>query len=672
MSKFNFSIRQRLAMAVSVFLIPLGVFGYLFLYQVSKDIEFARKETQGLDYQRKTWALFLGVSQASVDIKPVYGLSAVVDDMARLGSSYDDAMSSAKLGKDAIASAKVLKLDDPLKSSEDALINAGKAAIALHSQIGDGSNLILDPDLDSYYLTDIVIQRAPDMVVALRELVSVSSSTLELPGTVAADRVRLIVALQRLRSSIDQWETSFTKSVLGNPDKSLEPVFSPLLKQYQGYTSKLLAAADKIETDTAFNSDIRPELRSLLKLAREMLTGFDQYWRVPAKELDRLLSVRMIQLRAKSIMAMGLALVTAALAFMLAVFFSWRITKSLHALRQSIHQAADGKHDQETPFVNIRTEIGSIARAVDRLKASTVSRVNDVNMIERESALQEKHHQTMRLAAEEIRTAVSGLIADLRMASSEMAATTAIVYEASTDTQIQMGGTAATLQETADNVNAVASSSEEFARSISEITDQTNISSRIADEVKLGGGMVQECVTKLHESAARIGDIVSTISKISSQTNLLALNATIEAARAGEAGRGFSIVAAEVKQLASQTEAATQDVGTQVKCIRDAIAEVAATVKTINGVVERNNDVAMSIASAIQEQSVMSDNIEEHVKRVAKQTNHASQAVDQVASLARSTGSKVKALQVMSDDLLQKADRLESSVESVLNGMIAA
>src|SRR5205807_3727615 len=123
------------------------------------------------------------------------------------------------------------------------------------------------------------------------------------------------------------------------------------------------------------------------------------------------------------------------------------------------------------------------------------------------------------------------------------------------------------------NVQSVASATEEMTSSVNEISRQVQESSRIASEAVKQAQQTDGRINALSQAAGRIGDVVKLITAIAEQTNLLALNATIEAARAGEAGRGFAVVASEVKALASQTAKATEEISTQIGAMQSATNE---------------------------------------------------------------------------------------------------
>src|SRR5205085_3448299 len=127
-------------------------------------------------------------------------------------------------------------------------------------------------------------------------------------------------------------------------------------------------------------------------------------------------------------------------------------------------------------------------------------------------------------------------------------------------------------------------------------------SSRIAGDAVKQARETDARINELSQAAGRIGDVVKLITAIAEQTNLLALNATIEAARAGEAGRGFAVVASEVKQLASQTAKATEEIGSQIAGMQAATRESVGAIKEISTTIGRISEIASTIAAAVEEQ----------------------------------------------------------------------
>ena len=144
----------------------------------------------------------------------------------------------------------------------------------------------------------------------------------------------------------------------------------------------------------------------------------------------------------------------------------------------------------------------------------------------------------------------------------------------------------------------------------------------------------------MSQAGQRIGDVVKLITAIAEQTNLLALNATIEAARAGEAGRGFAVVASEVKALAAQTGKATEEIGTQIAGMQSATQDAVGAIKGIAGTIGRISEIAAAIAAAVEEQGAVNAEISRNVQQAARGTAQVASNIGDVNRGASETGQR--------------------------------
>lgn len=331
---------------------------------------------------------------------------------------------------------------------------------------------------------------------------------------------------------------------------------------------------------------------------------------------------------------------------------------------------ADGNLEIDIPFTNNKDEIGEMAAALNVFKNNALETKQLREGQERQKQRAEKEkRQAMNDLANSFEREIGGIVNTVSSAATEMEAAAQSMASNSEQTNQKAQLVARAAEEASSNVSSVSSSAEELSASILEISSQVAQSSKVSGDAQEKARVTSDKVQNLMTSADRIGEVVQLITDIAEQTNLLALNATIEAARAGEAGKGFAVVASEVKTLASETAKATEEIAKQIADIQIATKDSGSAIKEIIDVIKRMDEISNAVAAAVEQQSAATNEISKNVQQASEGTSEVSKNITEVTQAASETGQSAGMVLDAAQELSKQANVLNDAVKKFMDNV---
>ena len=474
-------------------------------------------------------------------------------------------------------------------------------------------------------------------------------------------------ALATLDSANKAWDT-YSKTIDAGTEQDLASKMHGLWTDYVAMNEKLTGlshAAKNEEAVSLYVGDMRTVYNKFVAILQQ-----DQQYQVDqgnkvTKDLDATYS------SSRMLIIFGMAL-AATFCFLTGWMIVAGVSAPIRAMTNAMNRLA--QHDLTTQILGIerKDEVGQMANAVQVFKNS---------MIEADR-LKEEQQEAQRVAA--ARSAlvdkltrtfdekVQGVVQTVASQATQMQASAQSMSATAEESTKQAGAVAAASEESAANVQTVASAAEELSSSIAEIGRQVSHSSQIAATAVTEAAKANEMVQGLLNASGKIGEIVALINEIADQTNLLALNATIEAARAGEAGKGFAVVAAEVKNLATQTSKATEEIGAQITSVQGATQNAVNAIGSIGKTIGEIDQISAAIAAAVEQQGAATQEIARNVEEAAKGTQEVSSNIGGVTEAANSTGAVANQVLASARSLSEQSGALRNLVQTFLTEVKAA
>jgi methyl-accepting chemotaxis protein len=646
-------------------LLPAFVMGGLYVKRGLGDVAIIDKELEGVELLR--------------EIKPVeaFVIDPPADAEARTKQAaklWQDVRSATNHHRGTIdVSADAEKLIENLRSIAAGVenVDAHRSYSTLVAAIGDQSGLILDPELDTYYLMTIAVQTGPEIARINHDLEAVyNKATASTDIAAALTRHRLAEATRNLKNAAVKASDSSKYSYLAN-------------SQFMFAINSTIQASNTM--NSSFGGDVGAA-RVALDKANE------RSWTMATLALKALLEQRRDVTINGIWISLGISAAAALLVILFAAFVIFAIANGVRSISDRLHDLAAGDHQSPVPGVEYHNDIGVIANALqdfihlsaeideERQRASerleqTVAQVRAENdsllaaQLEQQRKASDTERETLARMAADLERQIGELLEGSRRAAMTMSGEAAAMADGSSHVKREAASAAQVAADIRMSVSSVPGTVENVARQLSEytksLTEANELAGEAAQRVVLANSRIGDFTAATDKAAA----MLDLITKVAQKTNMLALNASIEAVRVGEAGTGFQVVANEVKALALSTRDAASEIAQQIAEMKGVNREVAGAFEQVMQLVDTLATQSSAIATGMQGQARAINGVQQAVNHATEELSSMVGSIEAADHSAAQAQARSSGMLAASRSVSDNVGALDSSVRAFLGGI---